>query len=444
MVTENIIVGQKRGSRVACSDCGKSFGRQADLNRHVRHVHMRRRNFRCPFCAHEFAERGHFTSHVASVHKRLHHVGRMNHDRTLLARVAESCRISPKGAWNRPSSDIAKSLASILPDMNMAKVREMVHRASREPFADGDDDGCAHPSSSVPLPSSALAAGDSTGLARHHPYAHADIAMVSARRGETHAPTPVAEVGVRAPRAQDPGSAFDAQMAAISGRGGLEHGGTPFEPMGSFEHGRVTAPRGGPALVAASSGHLHGPGSAHGSGIEAAQFAALRQQQQQQHQLFLIQQQQLQQQQQFHAHGASPAGWFAPRVVMTPHGPMLMHPSGAPVMAQWAAGAGGGWQHIVHPTLVGDAAAYRLGTAAPASDGRHPERAAFYPSPAVYAGRFAGPPTAGITGARLQQVPAGGKRATSVSEDAAMSALADAAARQAASPPVQQDYSVPV
>lgn len=125
----------KGKSRVLCADCGRSFGRQADLNRHVRHVHQRRRNFRCPFCSHEFAERGHFTSHVAAVHRRQHEADSSSSSKQALSRLAEACRIAGSGDWVCSVDSIARALAPICRSRCSQSLTDMLVRTTRHSFA---------------------------------------------------------------------------------------------------------------------------------------------------------------------------------------------------------------------------------------------------------------------------------------------------------------------
>ena len=125
----------KGKARVLCADCGRSFGRQADLNRHVRHVHQRRRNFRCPFCSHEFAERGHFTSHVAAVHRRQHAADSSAASKQALSRLAEACRIAGNGDWASSVDSVARSLAPICRSGSTQSLVDMLVRTSRHSFA---------------------------------------------------------------------------------------------------------------------------------------------------------------------------------------------------------------------------------------------------------------------------------------------------------------------
>jgi hypothetical protein len=109
--------------RAVCEMCGKSFGRRADMNRHVRHVHQGRRNFRCPLCFHEFSERGHFVNHVGAVHdarrspdRRMSIIGAIvgEASRDKLASLAEVCRIADDSSWLHSVGEVAEELSQLI------------------------------------------------------------------------------------------------------------------------------------------------------------------------------------------------------------------------------------------------------------------------------------------------------------------------------------------
>ena len=53
-----------------CNLCGKAYGQQNNLSRHIEIVHEGRKDFQCDLCGKEFSYKSHLERHKTNVHKK--------------------------------------------------------------------------------------------------------------------------------------------------------------------------------------------------------------------------------------------------------------------------------------------------------------------------------------------------------------------------------------
>merc|ERR1712183_153716 len=53
-----------------CDICHKSFGRRADLTRHIRTVHEKQRDYECNLCEKGFVKNTDLNRHIRNIHKK--------------------------------------------------------------------------------------------------------------------------------------------------------------------------------------------------------------------------------------------------------------------------------------------------------------------------------------------------------------------------------------